>query len=49
MKWKSQPGMPLTYDEAIAAVHRVMDEAEGVYLETYARVPDRVTFSIECR
>lgn len=39
----------MTYDEAIAGVHLAMDEAEGVYFETYGRVCDRVTFSIECR
>mgnify|MGYP001608124515 CR=1 FL=1 len=49
VKWNSQKGRPLTYEEAIQGVHRAMDEAEGVYLETTGRVPDRVTFSIECR
>lgn len=49
VKWASQKGRPLTYDEAIAGVHLAMDEAEGVYFETYGRVCDRVTFSIECR
>ncbi|WP_219097756.1 hypothetical protein [Pseudomonas sp. UMAB-40] len=49
VKWATQPGRPLTYPEAMTAVSAAMDEAEGVYLETYDRVPDRVTFSIECR
>ena len=47
VKWKSS--QPLTYPEAMESVSAAMDEAEGTYAEAYQRVPDRVTFSIECR
>lgn len=47
VRWAST--QPLTYPEAMQSVSLAMDEAEGSYAESYQRVPDRVTFSIECR